>query len=67
MVLGADTAGHPWLGTVSSTGPGMEIATLPPEIASLEISGGGVAANDSGAVAAFAGRTSAIASISFTR
>jgi hypothetical protein len=67
VVLGADTAGHPWLGTVSSTGPGMEIATLPPEIASLEISGGGVAANDSGAVAAFAGRTSAIASISFTR
>jgi hypothetical protein len=34
---------------------------------SLQITGGGVAANDSGALAAFAGGSSAIASISFTR
>jgi hypothetical protein len=65
VVLGADDAGHPWLGTVSSSEPGISLAALPPDMASLEITGGGVAANDSGAVVAFSGRVSAIASIGF--
>ena len=59
--------GHPWLGTVTGSEPGIALAALPPDMASLQITGGGVAANDSGAVAAFAGRSSEIASISFTR
>jgi hypothetical protein len=65
VVLGADATGHPWLGTVSSSEPGISLAALPSDLASLEIGGGGVAANDSGAVAAFSGRSSAIASIGF--
>ena len=67
VVLGADAAGHPWLGTVSSNEPGIALAALPPDMASLEITGGGVAANDSGAVVAFSGRSSTIASIGFNR
>jgi hypothetical protein len=67
VVLGVDAMGHPWLGTVTGSEPGIALAALPPDMASLQITGGGVAANDSGAVAAFAGRSSEIASISFTR
>jgi len=67
VVLGADAAGHPWLGTVSSTAPGFNVATLPPDMASLQVTGGDVAANDSGAAVAFAGQSSAIATVSFVR
>ena len=67
VVLGANPDGHPWLGTVSSSTPGIDLAALPTDIATLEIGGGGVAANDGGAVAAFAGHSSAIATIDFTR
>jgi DNA-directed RNA polymerase specialized sigma24 family protein len=67
VVLGADAGGHPWLGTVSDTEPGMSLATLPPELASLVITGGQVAANDSGAAIALSGPSSAIAFATFAR
>ena len=65
VVLGSDPAGQPWLGTVSSTVPGISTAPLPPEVASLRITGGEVAVNDSGAVICFSGPTSAIALATF--
>jgi len=65
VVLGADSAGRAWLGTVGSTVPGISIAALPPEVASLHISGGEVAVNDSGAAIAFSGPTSALALATF--
>lgn len=67
VVLGADSSGHPWLGTVDAATPGISVAALPPEIAALEVSGGSVAVNDSGAVVAFSGSSSAIALVSFGR
>ena len=67
VVLGADSSGHPWLGTVDAATPGISVAALPPEIAALEGSGGSVAVNDSGAVVAFSGSSSAIALVSFGR
>ena len=67
VVLGSDSAGGPWLGTVSSTVPGISTAALPPEIASLKISGGEVAVNDSGAAISFSGATSVVALASFAR
>jgi len=67
IVLGADSSGHPWLGTVDSTDPGIALASLPPQIASRQVSGGEVAANDSNAVVAFSGPSSAIALASFVR
>lgn len=67
VVLGADSSGHPWLGTVNSTQPGISLAALPPDVASLKIAGGEVAVNDSGAAMAFAGPSSAIALASFAR
>jgi hypothetical protein len=65
LVLGADAAGRPWLGTANNANPGFSQAALPPELASLQISGGGLAVNDSGAVVAFSGATSAIAFVTF--
>jgi hypothetical protein len=65
LVLGADAVGHPWLGTVNNANPGFTQAALPPELGAMEISGGAVAANDSGAVAAFSGVGSAIALVTF--
>jgi len=65
LVLGADTAGRPWLGTANNANPGFSQAALPPELASLQISGGGLAVNDSGAVVAFSGAASAIAFVTF--
>ena len=67
VVLGADSAGHPWLGTVSSTQPGITLAALPSDVASLQVTGGEVAVNDIGAAVAFAGPSSAIAFASFER
>jgi hypothetical protein len=67
VVLGADPAGHPWLGTVDPAMPGIVLSTLPPEIYGLRITGGGVAVNDSGAIVAFGGTSSAIAVASFQR
>lgn len=67
VVLGADPAGHPWLGTVNSSQPGISLAALPPDVASLQLAGGGVAANDSGAVVAFSGSSSLIALAGFVR
>ncbi|MGD0020079.1 MAG: hypothetical protein ABSD62_12560 [Candidatus Limnocylindrales bacterium] len=67
VVLGADAGGHPWLGTVADTQPGISLATLPPELASLGITGGQVAANDSGAVIALSGPGSAVAFATFAR
>jgi len=65
VVLGADSNGHPWLGTVNAATPGVNLAALPPELATLQISGGSVAVNDSGAVVAFSGSSSTIALASF--
>ena len=67
VVLGADAGGHPWLATVADTQPGMSLATLPPELASLSITGGQVAANDSGAAIALSGPSSAVAFATFAR
>ena len=67
LVLGADAAGRPWLGTVSDSQPGMSLATLPPELASVTVTGGQIAANDSGAVVALSGKTSAIGFVTFER
>ena len=67
VVVGADAAGHPWLGTVDSTMPGISIARLPADVAGLLVSSGDVAVNDSGAVVAFSGTSSAIVFATFTR
>jgi hypothetical protein len=67
VVLGADVAGHPRLATVADGVPGMSPATLPPALASLTITAGQVAANDSGAAIALSGATSAIAFAKFVR
>jgi hypothetical protein len=67
VVLGADSSGHPWLGTVDTTDPGISLASLPPVIANLRISGGGVAVNDSGAALAFSGTSSLLAVAQFAR
>ena len=64
-MLGADAAGRPWLGTANNANPGFSRAALPPELASMQISGGGLAVNDSGAVVAFSGAASALAFITF--
>jgi hypothetical protein len=66
VVLGSDSQGHPWLGTVGSSAPGISLATLPPDVATLQITGGEVAANDSGAAIAFSGPTSAIGFATFS-
>ena len=66
-MLGADATGRPWLGTVNDSQPGISLATLPPDVASLKVTGGGVAANDSGAVVAFSGASSLIALATFVR
>ena len=66
VVLGADSTGHPWLGTVDAATPGINLAALPPEVATLPVSGGSVAVNDAGAVVAFSGGSSAIALASFS-
>jgi hypothetical protein len=67
VVLGADSGGHPWLGTVDASVPGISMAALPADVAALRITGGGVAVNDSGAVVAFSGTSSAVALVSFAR
>jgi hypothetical protein len=65
VVLGVDVAGLPWLGTANNANPGISLTALPPELAALHISGGGVAVNDGGAVVAFSGAASAIAFVTF--
>jgi hypothetical protein len=65
LVLGADSAGRPWFGTTDSSNPGISLASLPPALTALQISGGSVAANDGGAVVAFSGAASAIAFVTF--
>jgi hypothetical protein len=67
VVLGASPAGHPWLGTVNSTTPGVTAAPLPSSLASIDVSGGSVAVNDGGAIVAITGGTSAIAVATFGR
>jgi hypothetical protein len=67
VVLGADSAGKPWLGTVDDTQPGIALVVLPPDAASLTITTGEVATNDSGALIAFSGRSSLIALATFIR
>lgn len=67
VVLGADADGHPWLGTVDAAMPGLSLATLPPDLASMQITGGVVAVNDGGAAVAFSGPNSAIAFATFGR
>jgi hypothetical protein len=65
LVLGADPAGRPWLGTVDDTQPGIALAELPPDAASLTVTTGEIAINDSGALIAFSGRSSLLALATF--
>ena len=65
VVIGADAGGHPWLGTVNDTEPGVALVALPPDVASLSVTAGEVAVNDSGAFIAFSGRSSLIALATF--
>ena len=60
VVLGANASGHPWLGTVDATTAGIMLVSLPPSVASLEFTDGGVAVNDAGAVVAISGPSSAV-------
>jgi len=61
VVLGVDPAGHPWLGTLDASRPAFSMAPLPPEASSLQVTGGEVSVNDSGAIVAFSGKSSLIA------
>jgi hypothetical protein len=65
VVLGADPAGLPWLGTVNDTEPSIALVALPPDVTSLSVTAGEVAINDSGALIAFSGRSSLIALATF--
>jgi hypothetical protein len=65
VVVGADSNGHPWLGTVDGNAPGISLAALPSDMSSLQITDGEVAANDTGAVVAFSGGSSILALASF--
>jgi hypothetical protein len=65
VVVGADANGHPWLGTVDSSAPGISLAALPGDMASLQITDGQVAANDTGAVLALSGGNSILALATF--
>jgi hypothetical protein len=69
VATGSDALGHPWLGTFSPTtrDSAFRVASLPPELASLTVTGGQVAANSSGLVLALSGPRSAIALGSFAR
>lgn len=67
VVVGADTNGHPWLGTVDDGAPGISLATLSSDLASLQITDGEVAANDTGAVVAFSGGSSILVLATFAR
>jgi hypothetical protein len=63
VATGSDAHGHPWLGTFSTAArdSAFRVASLPPELASLTVTGGQVAANSSGLVLALSGPSSAIA------
>jgi hypothetical protein len=67
VATGSDALGHPWLGTFSLTtkDSAFRLASLPPELASLTVTGGQVAANSNGLVLALSGPKSAIALGSF--
>ena len=69
VATGSDAAGHPWLGTFSPSAraSAFRVASLPPELASLTVTGGQVAANSNGLVVALSGPRSAIAFGSFAR
>jgi hypothetical protein len=67
VATGSDALGHPWLGTFSLAAKDLafRLASLPPELASLTVTGGQVAANSNGFVLALSGPKSAIALGSF--
>jgi len=69
VATGSDALGHPWLGTFSPAAKdsAFRVAPLPPELASLTVTGGQVAANSNGLVVALSGPRSAIALGSFAR
>jgi hypothetical protein len=69
VVLGGDSAGHPWLGAFSIAGSDLPFRAfaLPSALASLEVTGGQVAANSDGAAIAFSGPSSAVAFATFAR
>lgn len=69
VATGSDSLGHPWLGTFSPAAKDavFRVASLPPELASLTVTGGQVAANSNGLVVALSGARSAIALGSFAR
>jgi hypothetical protein len=67
VAMGSDALGHPWLGTLSlaSRDSVFRAVSLPPELATLPVTGGQVAANSNGAVVAFSGPSSLIAFATF--
>lgn len=69
VATGSDALGHPWLGTFSlaARDSAFRVASLPPELASMTVTGGQVAANSNGLVLALSGPRSAIALGSFAR
>ena len=69
VATGSDALGHPWLGTFSPAArdSAFRVASLPPDLASLTVTGGQVAANSNGLVLALSGPSSAIALGSFAR
>jgi hypothetical protein len=69
VATGSDTLGHPWLGTFSlaARDSAFRVASLPPELASMTVTGGQVAANSNGLVLALSGPSSAIALGTFAR
>jgi hypothetical protein len=69
VVLGGDSAGHPWFGAFSFAGTDLpfRVFALPAALASMQVTGGQVAANSAGAVLAFSGASSAVAFATFAR
>jgi hypothetical protein len=69
IVVGATSAGRPWLGAYSidaAVSP-FALSPLPPEVRSLTVSGGQAAANSTGALVAFSAPSSAICFVAFAR
>ena len=69
VAAGSDALGHLWLGAFSLAAKDspFRVSSLPPELASLTVTGGQVAANSNGLVLALSGPRSAIAVGTFAR
>jgi hypothetical protein len=65
VILGADGAGRPWLGSFDDSQAGISMASLPPDATSLAVTSGEVALNNGGAIVALSGKSSLIAFATF--